>query len=194
MADIVAAQAFQISSLLSETWCSIIKQITTNYDYIEVLPKGCFFKISEKKFVFNQEDLDGSPRAFVIYKYTGKVPRPKPFIEGTCIFNSVMKVSLIFVGFSKVIISQFLGIENSFPNAVVRRKFLQKYYQILLHGKFPKKESKLMLVGPPDSGKTSWFCPFEGEVFTRKPCFFVYTCMSLSFNLTNHNIQLMDMD
>lgn len=25
------------------------------------------------------------------------------------------------------------------------------------------KEPKLLLVGPPDSGKTSWVAPFEGE-------------------------------
>jgi len=38
---------------------------------------------------------------------------------------------------------------------------------LYLHGKFPHKESKLMLLGPPDSGKTSWFSPFQGiEVFT----------------------------
>ena len=32
-----------------------------------------------------------------------------------------------------------------------------------MHGKFPMKEIKLLLVGPPDSGKTSWFAPFQGE-------------------------------
>jgi len=55
------------------------------------------------------------------------------------------------------------GVENSFPNAVRRLRFYKKYYQLLLHGKFPMKESKLCLVGPPDSGKTSWFSPFEGK-------------------------------
>ncbi|XP_066921716.1 uncharacterized protein [Clytia hemisphaerica] len=33
-----------------------------------------------------------------------------------------------------------------------------------MHQKFPKKEKKLILVGNPDSGKTSWFCPFEGII------------------------------
>ena len=27
------------------------------------------------------------------------------------------------------------------------------------------KERKLLLVGPPDSGKTSWFAPFQGEYY-----------------------------
>ena len=55
-----------------------------------------------------------------------------------------------------------LGIENSFPDRITRMSFYQKYYQLLLHGKFPMKEKKLLVVGPPDSGKTSWFAPFQG--------------------------------
>jgi len=51
-----------------------------------------------------------------------------------------------------------LGVENSFHNPKVRKRFYQKYYQMLLHMKFPMKERKLCLVGPPDSG----FCPFQG--------------------------------
>jgi len=52
---------------------------------------------------------------------------------------------------------------NSFPERETRLEFLQKYYQILLHGRFPMKEPKLLLEGPPDSGKTSWVAPFEGN-------------------------------
>ena len=51
---------------------------------------------------------------------------------------------------------------NSFPEEDERKLFLQKYYQLLLHGKFPMKEPKLLLERPPDNGKTSWVAPFEG--------------------------------
>ena len=57
----------------------------------------------------------------------------------------------------------FSGIQNSFPDELVRRSFYQKYYQILRHGKFPVKERKLFIVGPRDSRKTSWFALFQGE-------------------------------
>ena len=30
------------------------------------------------------------------------------------------------------------------------------------HSQFPVKGKKLLVVGPPDSGKTSWFTPFQG--------------------------------
>ena len=43
--------------------------------------------------------------------------------------------------------------------------FYKKYSQILMHGKFPMKERKLLLVGPQDSGKTIWFAPFQGEYY-----------------------------
>ena len=55
-----------------------------------------------------------------------------------------------------------IGNKNSFPNHIMRMTFYQKYYQLLPHGKFPRKEKKLLVVGPPDSGKTSWFSPFQG--------------------------------
>ena len=39
-----------------------------------------------------------------------------------------------------------LGIENSFPDRIARMSFYQKYYQLLLHGRFPMKEKKLLVV------------------------------------------------
>ena len=61
----------------------------------------------------------------------------------------------------------FSGITNSFPEFNERKKFIQKYYQILLHGRFPMKEPKLLLEGPSDSGKTSWVEPFKGNFISK---------------------------
>ena len=54
---------------------------------------------------------------------------------------------------------------NSFPDEFVCRSVYQKYYQMLQHGKFPMKEKKIPLVGPPNCGQTSWFAPFQGEYY-----------------------------
>ena len=140
MAEVIAPQISSVISILSNSGCQIIRQIEFDYNLIEVKPQGCCFNIELKKFVYNPllESSVGkvSPRAYVSYTYQeSKKPDPKPFIESVC---------------------------NSFPDEGERRRFLRKYYQILLHGKFPQKTTKLCVVGPSDSGKTSWFSPFQG--------------------------------
>ena len=55
-----------------------------------------------------------------------------------------------------------LGIENSFPDRITRMSLYQKYYWLLLHGKFPMTEKRLLVVGPSDRGKASWFASFQG--------------------------------
>ena len=102
IADNIATYVFGIAKLLSDPACRIIKPITIDYDYIEVEPKGFFFNIPKKIFIRNPTDLKGSPRAFVIYKYTGKVPYPKPFVEGNVI-NILLSFNCI-----KYILDQFL--------------------------------------------------------------------------------------
>ena len=68
-------------------------------------------------------------------------------------FNIINVILIIFT----------LGIKNSFDDAEKEIHFLQKFYQLLMFNKFPMKEPKLLLEGPSDSGKTSWFAPFEGK-------------------------------
>lgn len=51
--------------------------------------------------------------------------------------------------------------QYSFPDALVCRGFNQRYNQILMYRKLPVKERKLLLGGPPDSGKRSYFASFH---------------------------------
>ena len=160
IADILAAQVTNVINILSHPGCQIIRQLKFNYNLIEVKPTGVCFDIAAKKFVANpiSDNAIGqeSPRAFVSYTYReGHVPNPKIFIE---------------------------GIENSFPDADKRMHFYRKYYQLLCHRRFPFKTKKLCLVGDPNSGKTSWFAPFQGIIpvkaiasVTREKQFAAYT-------------------
>ena len=87
IADVIACHISQITALLSEPACRIIKPIVIDFNFIEVKPAGCCFNIAEKKFQLNPKDLHGYPRAFVLYEYNGEVPYPKPFVEGKNIYG-----------------------------------------------------------------------------------------------------------
>lgn len=50
------------------------------------------------------------------------------------------------------------------PDEETLTRFLQKWYQLALKDLFPQKTKKLCCVGEADSGKTSWFAPYEGII------------------------------
>ena len=85
VADQISSYVGQLTNLLSENSCQLIKAIVIDTDYIECLPYGTCFNIPEKKFEKNPDKLKGSPRAFVKYEYDGETPYPKPFVEGNSI-------------------------------------------------------------------------------------------------------------
>ena len=94
----------------------------------------------------------------------------------------------------KLLSHRALGIENSFPDRITRVSFYQKYYQLLLHEKFPMKEKKLLVVGPPDSGKTSWFALFQGmltniDLLFSSEKITAITCSGILFNKTLYRIE-----
>ena len=162
IAEVLISQLQQVNVILSNRECSIIKQIQIDHNLIDVLPTGTCFNIGEKRFVcgpFGESDIEKiTPRAFVHYTYKERViPYPKRFSD---------------------------GIENGFGRGTDECKdFLRKCYQLVLHGKFPQKTKKLCLIGHSDSGKTSWFQPFqaitplpfiaamtrEGQISAHKP-------------------------
>ena len=49
-----------------------------------------------------------------------------------------------------------------FPKYYYENEFLSEVLPVPSTWKVPTKEKKLLVVGPPDSGKTSWFAPFQG--------------------------------
>jgi len=59
VADQIASHVQAIINLLSEKCCRLIKQLTIDYNFIEVLPKGTCFDIEQKKFVERPSNLKG---------------------------------------------------------------------------------------------------------------------------------------
>ena len=59
------------------------------------------------------------------------------------------------------------AIFNSFPDDDVHVNFLNKFYQCLTAGHMPHKVSELVVHGPKDSEKGSWFQVFLGIIPIR---------------------------
>ena len=83
VANVLISHVNQISSLLSNPKCGLIKPLKIDYNLIKVLPAGTCFHIAGKRFEFHEKLKPGYfPRAFIEYIYDkDKVPNPKPFIE-----------------------------------------------------------------------------------------------------------------
>ena len=67
VADLIASHVTQLTKLLSEPVCRLIKPIEINYNFIEVEDQ-CLFDIAGKRFIKEGGSLKGSPRAFICYE------------------------------------------------------------------------------------------------------------------------------
>ena len=131
-----------VNNIISYKGCNILRQLSINYDLVEVKPYGRCFSFKEKCVVDSplKEDEIGkvTPRAYVSYTWKENVvPLPRLFVS---------------------------SLRNSMPDENVLTDFLVKWYQLALKGQFPQKTRKLCCVGDADSGKTSWFAPYEGII------------------------------
>ena len=108
--------------------------------------------------------------------------------------NHFQLANLKLVPRIKLLSQRALGIESSFPDCITRMSFYQKYYQLLLQGKFPMKEKKFLVVGPPDSGRTSWFTPLQGmltniDLLFSSEKITAITCLEILFTKNLYHIE-----
>ena len=71
VADLIASHVTQLTTLLSEPACRLIKPTEVDYNFIEVEDQY-LFDIAGKRFIKESGSLKGSfiPRAFIRYKYS----------------------------------------------------------------------------------------------------------------------------
>ena len=128
-----------LNRLMSNSSYELFLQLRLDLDLIEVSGSK-FFQISERKFIDcpleAKEFGKVSPKMFVPFD-AGAPPQPKYFKD---------------------------AIMNSFPEDEIRANFLNKFYQCLLAGRMPHKVRKLLVYGPKDSEKSSWFQVFLGLI------------------------------
>lgn len=56
------------------------------------------------------------------------------------------------------------GLDQNFPDERVKKAFIKQLYQLLIKDGFPFKHKKICLVGPSNSGKSSWFSVIQGII------------------------------
>ena len=105
LADLIALHVTQLTTLLSESACRLIKAIEIDYNFIEVEDQH-LFDIAGKRFIKEIGSLNGSSQAFISNEYSeSKKPNPAPFIEGThfhfFIFFGFQSVNFKFKGRSQ---------------------------------------------------------------------------------------------
>ena len=69
VADLIALHVTQLTTLLSEPACRLIKPIEIDYNFIEVEDQY-LFDIAGKRFIKESGSLKGSRRAFIRYEYS----------------------------------------------------------------------------------------------------------------------------
>ena len=83
VADILYPFIDKISSFMEEKGCKFIRSMAIDHNFIEVLPYGTCFDISNKSFHVDPDNLKGTPRAYARYTYLPDViPYPWLFIQG----------------------------------------------------------------------------------------------------------------
>ena len=120
-----------LQKFLGHPACKIIEQLNFNNDLIEV-SNGFCFSVIQRRFI--PYPLVPSMR--------GKIS-PRAFVPYNCSTPPEL-------GHFRY------AILNSFEDPFTRVNFLNKFYQCLLASRMPHKVRKLVVVGPRDSGKTSW--------------------------------------
>ena len=86
LSDAVTPVVDKLINLLSKPKCRLIKPMSIDHNYIEVLPYGRCFNIEKKCFEMDPQ-MNGSPRAYVLYRRDEKdIPFPKFFVEGSGFF------------------------------------------------------------------------------------------------------------
>ena len=63
MVDLIDLHVQQLTTLLSEPACRLIKPIEIDYNFTE-MEDQCLFDIADKRFIKESGSLKGSPRAF----------------------------------------------------------------------------------------------------------------------------------
>ena len=107
--DLIAPHVTQLTTLLSEPACRLIKPIEIDYNFIEV-GHQYLFDIAEERFTKESGSLKGSPRAFIRSEYNeSKKPNPAPFVKGTHFDFAIFSNS-----------NQFISKLNEFPKIFVR--------------------------------------------------------------------------